>query len=309
MEAGNTLIQGLSGALFVGLSGFLYLHGSYYQRFQHASATQQVRTSLSFAYGALFLILSSILFPELKGRLEILHKYFRDEWSVVSSVLKLHPVFFVAPILALIFAIIGNLYRLVRHSDEKYMKDRSHSVYSENLRMRMKLAAMADYAKITDDRMLATLWRAVISTKLIQITLKNRKIYIGLPLASADPSLMVGGWFKIIPLVSGFRDKDTLSFIETTNYVALFETMANGNEASSGELQRVPTSFDRNDLGILVPWGEITSLTIHDPALDEFFSAQVMDVDDGEDVQGDEAENEISGLIGNVAVTVTVRKE
>ncbi len=52
---------------------------------------------------------------------------------------------------------------------------------------------------------------------LVSITLKSRKVYIGMPqelhLEHLDTDVIV-----LIPFLSGYRDKDTLSFVEEVNY-------------------------------------------------------------------------------------------
>lgn len=306
---GNSLIQGVGGALLIGLSGFLYLHASYFQRFQYASASAQTKASLSFAYGILFLIVAVLLIPLLAKSFPLASSAIKEHWAKVASVMKLHPSFFVAPLLGILFGFLGNVIRLVVHSDSIFLKERNHKLHTTKLLPRMKLAALSAYAAITDDRLVATLWRAVTLGKLVQITLKSRKVYIGPIVASVDPSAIGNGWLKIIPILSGFRDKDSLYFVNTTDYLPLFEDMASGNGAVFGEMQKIPSGFDREDLGVLIPWAEVVSLTIHDPNLNDFFSAQTMDeeADEEEDEGNEESIRFSKGILAGSDIEVTLK--
>lgn len=192
----------------------------------------------------------------------------------VTPVPGLDAVYIVAPAVALLSGLLGNLRRLVLASDHPYLKDQLHPLFTTNIRARMRLAALGDFAKATDDRLLATLWRAMTLGKLIQVTLKGRKVYIGSPLASSDPSIE-SRWLKLVPIASGYRDSESLSYIATTDYRSLFEELADGAEGG-----RLPEGFDRADLGVLICWTEIVSITIYDPALEEYFGAQVTEVED-----------------------------
>lgn len=99
MESGaeGTLVQGLSGAFLVGLAGFLYLHASYYRRFQHAAASPQTRTSLSFAYGIGFLLLTGVCLAALRHWSPRATHNLHAIWRGLSPVAGLDAVFVVAP--------------------------------------------------------------------------------------------------------------------------------------------------------------------------------------------------------------------
>lgn len=275
-EGVATVWQGVGSALLVGLSGFLYLYSSYFKRFQLAHLAPQTRASLSLAYGLIFLFVAAIVSWLLQGKMPRLEA----AWIAVSPLQGIRAPFIVAPVLGFAYGVLGNLFRLVRNSDLIYLKDRKHPIHTNLLRPRMRVAALSDLAKSTEDRLLWTLWRAVTLGKLVQVTLKSGKVYIGSPLASLDPS-SPSGWIKIIPIASGYRDQDNQSYIQTTDYRDLFEAMAErAKSLSSPEVQSRASPgnghniyFDPHDLGILITWSEVVSLTIHEPGLQSYFSS------------------------------------
>lgn len=283
----SALFQGLSGALLVGLAGFLFLYTSYFQRFQHAAASPQTKTSLSFAYGIGLLLFTSIALCVLHEACPRLTSALHSFWVQVSPVPGLSAVFVAAPAAGLILGFLGNVIGLVGSSGQLYLANASHPLYTTNIRARMRLAALGRVASKTDDRLLATLWRAVTLGKLVQITLKGRKVYIGSPLASGDPSVE-SQWLKIVPIASGYRDSESLVYIATTDYRGLFDELA-GTE--------LDVSFDRQDLGILIAWSEISSLTIYEPKLEDFFGGQsVLLIDEGDGGPSDEPETASDSL-------------
>lgn len=270
MESGaeGTLVQGLSGAFLVGLAGFLYLHASYYRRFQHAAASPQTRTSLSFAYGIGFLLLTGVCLAALRHWSPRATHDLHALWRVLSPVAGLGAVFVVAPGIGLLAAVAGNVACLLRESDHPCLADSAHPLHTADLRARMRLSALAAFVRVSDDRLFATLWRAINLGKLIQVTLKSRKVYIGSPLTSADPSIE-SRWLKIVPIASGYRDSESLAYFATTDYRSLFDELADGADMESTTV----ADIDRQDLGVLIAWTEIVSLTIYEPALEDYFGA------------------------------------
>lgn len=276
---GESVVQGLSGALLVGLAGFLYLHSSYFQRFRHAPIGHQTRASLAFAYGLFFLFAAGLLAQAEFAPLAITRDFLLGVWVSITPVKSLSGVFGAAPMLALFAGLTSNIWRLMRASDRPYLKDVQHVLHTKNLLKRMRLAALGDVASSADDQMLWTMWRAITLGKLVQVTMKSRKVYVGSPLPLGDPSA-TSLWLKIMPIASGFRDAETLTYIPTTDYRILFEVLAESDRGGGPELKSsikvglgtATIEFDQADLGFLLPWSEVASITIHDPALEAFFS-------------------------------------
>ena len=54
--------------------------------------------------------------------------------------------------------------------------------------------------------------------KMIEITLKNRKVYVGLPISSPGPRLSTDQYIRILPFMSGYRDEESLEPHYSTHY-------------------------------------------------------------------------------------------
>lgn len=276
---GSGLSQGISAFLFIGLSGFLYLYASYYCRFRQVHQQPYIRTQLAFAYGLCVVLATSLIDALLIVHLVQVQRLFTDLWVKLNPFAGLSGVFGMAPVVAVAAGVVENVGRLVLLSDSPILKDRKHPFYTHSLRARMRMAALHRYSLSSEDELVKTLWRALSLGKLLQITLKSGKVYVGSPLASCDPSFDQK-WLKIIPIASGFRDSETQSYCPTTDYRRLFEALSNAPASASAldsqlvelSVGNIEVAFDGQDLGILVPWSEISSATIYDPALETIFS-------------------------------------
>ncbi len=67
------------------------------------------------------------------------------------------------------------------------------------------------------------LYRAAVETTLVQVTLKDGKVYVGwvdrLPPDPASPD----AYLQLLPITSGYRDKDTKTITFTTHYDQIYE--------------------------------------------------------------------------------------
>ena len=285
---GTEIAQGISGALLVALAGFLYLHVSFLQRFQHAAATPQTRASLAIAYGLLFLFIVGFISNLTCWKASPLSAFLSRVWLEITPIKGLGGVFGAAPAAGLLAGLLSNFSRLIQRANKPYLNDKNHALFTSSLIKRMRLAALSEVAIRTDDQMLRTLWRAITLGKLVQVTMKSRKVYIGMPLPSRDPSVETS-WLKVVPIASGFRDSETLAFIPTTDYRDLFDALAEDSQGHDAEPDRCATStiqkngasinFDHGDVGFLLPWSDVASLTIHDPELEAFFAPEAVEVE------------------------------
>jgi hypothetical protein len=68
------------------------------------------------------------------------------------------------------------------------------------------------------DDLLRFLYKALIGADLVLITLKNRKFYIGYvaSLPNISPS---GTYLRLLPILSGYREQESLSLHFTADYV------------------------------------------------------------------------------------------
>ncbi|MFL9542410.1 hypothetical protein ACKESD_10770, partial [Acinetobacter baumannii] len=72
--------------------------------------------------------------------------------------------------------------------------------------------------------------------KPIMLSMDDKKIYIGIIIGfgfNKDAFSIKNETFRFLPLISGYRDKDTLKVIKTTDYI---QTVKNLNELKSIEL-------------------------------------------------------------------------
>lgn len=100
---------------------------------------------------------------------------------------------------------------------------------------------------------------SILREKPVAITLENRKVYIGYVVAGPDPTQEIKA-IQILPLASGFRDKDDLQLALTTDYAAIY----------TAESDRLAT----RDFVIVLPIARVMSLSIFDMAAYARFQRQ-----------------------------------
>jgi hypothetical protein len=80
-----------------------------------------------------------------------------------------------------------------------------------------------------DNGFLRLFHKAATESRMVSITLASRKVYIGYVLRT--PNLSPAEQFLgVLPVVSGYRDKDTLRLVITTNYGPAINAMGNKND-------------------------------------------------------------------------------
>lgn len=258
-------------------AGFLFLHTSYIHRFRIAHENAQTKASLYSVFGLAMLVFSSLLIVAVQ-ELFPSFKVFMDGYAQWARLVlfDLPGQFPGALAMAIFLGMVWNVVLLAGKSSQPYLSDSDHPLHSNGLLQRIRLAALAYVAERSNDTFLATLWRASSLGELVQVTLKSRKVYIGSVVNFADPSVEMK-WLRLVPLASGYRDKDSLGYIEQTSYLPLFEAMSPGRpngKASitlDGKFEEI--QFDDADLGILVSLAEVSSLTLYEPGLEAYFRA------------------------------------
>jgi hypothetical protein len=94
---------------------------------------------------------------------------------------------------------------------------------------------------------------------LVQINLKSRKVYIGLVFdGSISPGIEPHEQFLIFPVLSGYRDKDTLNMVLTNSYETFYEKLS-GDETLGG-WKKFADKFHT-----LIWVSEISSMAYFDP--------------------------------------------
>lgn len=146
-------------------------------------------------------------------------------------------------------------------------------------RGRFRMAALELFVRESSDANLRLLFRAAVLQKLIMVTLKSEKVYVGQPIIpDFEPATSLVS-IRLIPFVSGYRNEHK-RVIFTTFYEDIGDQMSPPSEGGAvlqrerrdplrvdmanldvnGE--RVP--IDVEDFGIVVPWSEVESATIFD---------------------------------------------
>src|SRR5205823_756791 len=89
------------------------------------------------------------------------------------------------------------------------------------LRKRLRLAGVANVVCKSNDANVRIIFRALLLRKLIMITLKSRKVYVGNPVwPDFDPAHVLTS-LKILQFASGTRDEASRKVTLTTDYGAL----------------------------------------------------------------------------------------
>jgi hypothetical protein len=91
--------------------------------------------------------------------------------------------------------------------------------------------------------------------KLVSVVLNSRKVYIGFVTASFDP-VNERDYIQLLPLQSGYRDKETLQLKITTDYSTVYDRIVEQDE----NFTRIQTS----DFIVVLPVSEITSINLFD---------------------------------------------
>ena len=105
-------------------------------------------------------------------------------------------------------------------------------------------------------------------------TLKSKKFYVGWVIR---PPLEHGKieHMAFIPLLSGYRDKDTLKIVVTTNYDAHYESIGLfGDVVGIDGPPRVKSDLSFNDFRVVCPVSEIENLSFFDFETYNHFKAQ-----------------------------------
>jgi hypothetical protein len=202
------------------LGGFLFIHLAHYFRFGaqrldgYRLLIQSAIAGTCLAAAARVIIeLLSISGVGLKG-IDLWSRFFPFKFSAESSL---------SFVLGPIFAGIVNLFMGKRRARE--IEIRKHG-----------------------NALMQLLQRATVGNLLISITLDNRKWYVGWVTESPnlDPEEL---YFRLLPLTSGYRDKDTLETYRTVFYQNVLED----------------ESLDPDRFFITLPLKDIKTANLFDP--------------------------------------------
>jgi hypothetical protein len=264
--------------------GYFFLRTSPYRRFlaEHLRTDRFALHVLGFALlsYAFSVVIASITEREFKSGwvhdiLGTAKEYTRLETPVIFTVL-------LAPILG----IFDSIYVTLRmHRD---LAVAQHSFWKRPL-AKMRAAAAARFVLKCDDAATRLLYRATIYRKALMITLKSGKVYVGQPVGGlGDPSVRSHS-IKIIPLYSGYRDAVTHKVELPTKYRMIVsavqlrekEEPANPEDPLARDMADLKmkdgerVEIDMQDMGVVILWSEIQSLTIYDDGIYRAFQTMV----------------------------------
>lgn len=274
------------------LAGYSFLWLAYYRRLsvEHLRSDRFALYLLGWAF--VFFVLGDVTASAIK---DWAFPHLKDAWKGIKDA-GITAAAIDAIILGALAALFENLrvWWVMRRDVRAFAENQPRSVHWWHVRVRMRFAAVALYISESSNAALQTWYRASILRKPILLTLKNQQVYVGIPYKSSldDPSRDFT-FVKILPMRSGYRDRDTKKVTFRTNYQALLEGLreldvevAHVNvERASGLLQSdlaglqladydSPVTIDLNDMGIVISWKEIETLTIFDGAIYQGFQEQ-----------------------------------
>jgi hypothetical protein len=104
--------------------------------------------------------------------------------------------------------------------------------------------------------------------ELIQITLKNNKVYIGFTTFISPPSKT--NYFILTPVLSGYRESETKKFVITTNYEEVYKEYyaeSDAEELDKDENEEDESIIEFPDIDIVIKQDEIITASFFDPDL------------------------------------------
>jgi hypothetical protein len=156
---------------------------------------------------------------------------------------------------------------------------------------RIRMAAVARYIRKSNDAALRLLFRAVILEKRVMITLRNRKVYVGDPvLHEVDPSNELTS-IRIIPFASGARSETNKDVTLSTWYSEMDADIERITEEAPDRDKTDPllstmyklrvrddqtADIDIEDLGIVIKWNDVESLTLFDENIYAWFQYKTL---------------------------------
>ena len=265
------------------LAGYSFIRLSYYRRFMSEHLRTDRYALHVLGYSFVFFILGEII-------AEFVPDWTPSTLERVSSGLRAAGI--TAPVINAIaigfaLAALDNFrVRCLMRSDTSM---NARSGFLEGVR----IAAVARFVRKSNDSALRAIFRATILKKPLMVTLKSHKVYVGKPyLLLWDDPTQILTFIKILPIKSGFRDPGTKKVSLPTRYDELSDRLVELNVSPRRENKDVTdplasdilgltnangeivANIDIEDLGIVIAWAEVESLTLYDESLYEAFQAQ-----------------------------------
>jgi hypothetical protein len=270
------------------VAGYAFLRLSYYRKF----TVEHLRTDRL----ALHILGYSFLFFVLGDVASHVIPYWTPEWLQSAeadlAAIGIKPPVINAIALGVVIAGLDNIrVRILMRRNAALLRGKT---FVERVRM----AAVARFVRKSNDSALRAMYRATIYQKPLMVSLKSGKVYVGKPYLSLweDPTQALT-FIKILPSKSGYRDPITKKVTLATRYDELFTerlvelddeqraTAQTGPHDATDPLSidvlglvdsrnEVVARVDIEDMGIVIAWDQVESLTIYDDDLYKAFQQQ-----------------------------------
>jgi hypothetical protein len=258
------------------LAGYTFMWLSYCRRFSSANLRADRFALHVLAYSFVFFVcgdvVAAIVPLWIPQRLSDIARSL-DAAGITATVIN-------SILVAVVLAMAENIRTRLTH--------RRISVYSGGgFFHAFRFAALARFILKSNDAALRAIFRAFILRKSLMVTLRSHKVYVGTPqlLPWEDPTEILE-FIKLMPSRSGFRDVVTKKVTLTTRYDHIAMHLVELERGSSTRIRdplrrdvlglvdnegEIVAEVDINDIGIVISWPEVESLTIFDENLYEAF--------------------------------------
>jgi hypothetical protein len=249
------------------LAGFIFVHLSIYRRYSLANLRTDRYALHVVGWALLFFPLGILADYYVTGCLPMQEEITHLRWGGLPLSVVYSCIF------AVFGSVIDNLATVIRMSNPLYRMQ----ISGLSLRAIVRLAAVARYVSNSPDPLLSILYRATMLRKRLMVTLKSGKVYVGEPVSRIDPAKEISS-IHLLPFASGYRDVQTKRLTLVTEYSHLGEKLRleepgriNSKEdplsqdyATLTIDEKTVARVDIQDIGVVIVWAEIDSMTIFD---------------------------------------------
>jgi hypothetical protein len=268
------------------LAGYAFIRASYYRRFMSEHLRTDRYALHILGYSFFFFVVGEVLAETLP----YWTPKFLEPASANLAAAGIKPPVINAISLGIVLGVLDNF--RVRWLMRKSRSLGPHTGLFEGLR----IAAVTRFVRKSKDSALRAIFRATILQKPLMVTLKSHKVYVGKPYLTAwdDPTQALT-FIKILPTKSGYRDPNTKKVNLPTRYDKLSQQLVELEERPvrtkkdvtdvlgsdvlglTNAAGQVIAQIDIEDLGVVIAWDEVESLTIYDQNVYDAFQQQGAD--------------------------------
>jgi hypothetical protein len=271
-EAADTVIKGFGAGVTI-FAGYLFLRVAPYRRYK----AEHLRTD-RFALHVFGFALASYAISVLVA--SVIDRKFAGTWfqlnlhKIADSYAHVEAPVLITLVVAIILGAADSLFiTFLMRRDPAVVLHRWKKPLTK-----IRAAAVTRFVLKCDDAATRLLHRATIYRKPLILTLKSGKVYVGQPAGSiGDPSVRAHS-IKLIPLVSGYRNAETQKVELPTKYKDVYQKMVlrekkepnRPEDPLAKDLADLTCTdgstfeTDMQDIGIVVLWSEVLSMSLYD---------------------------------------------